>query len=949
MKLRRSLLAMCLLFACVSASVVRADDPLSVRIDRLIEGSQNAPVANLASDSEFLRRVTLDLNGTIPSPTEARAFFDDAAPNKRQILVDRLIASPRFAIHLATVFDVMLMERRPDKNVTAVEWNQYLQSSFEKNVPYNQLAREILGADGADPNLHAAAKFYLDRDGEPHLLTRDVGRIFFGMDLQCAQCHDNPLVDHYLQTDYYGLYAFFNRTVLFTDADAKKSFLAEKSDGDANYKSVFTQDAGYIRPQLPGDNEIDEPRFRQGEDYVVAPLPNVRPVPKYSRRAKLAELATNGSNRQFNLNIANRLWALMMGRGLVHPVDLHHPANPPTHPEVLDLIATEFVAMNYNVRSMLRELALTKAYQRSIDPPTTDIATAIETALSELPVVTNDISLLQSIAAESRKQVDDAQKEFKDARTALTTAETAWRTAEAAVATAKKPLDESLAKVAKSQSDADAKQKAISALNEAAQKAADAAKILPKDKEVAAAATTFANKQKELTDELAAVQKSITELVAAQAPLQAKLVESYSPADTAYAAYVESRKPMDVAKAKLIAIWNQHKSDSLAVTVRTKQLDVTQLLLAYKSSQSAVVAARTALESQQSQLAGLNRLVDEQQAQVAVHSKAIAEIDQSAAAARKVLEVAVARLDAKQAVVRTVADAIDKIDAAQKVLNDGTELSQASQKLKERLEPLKKEADTLETEKSQSNASLADIEGRLKTSKQTLADASAELSKRQTDVSKKNDEITQATATLNEAELAVLARREQLVDLWTTGAAVRAIKQLSPEQFGWSTIQATGVLESQRSSADAEIEKTVPKATATSDLAKAHMREVKVEQQLNEQMRGVVAPFVRLYASSAGQPQDDFFATPDQALFVTNGGGMIGWVSGGQLAAKLAATNDPRLFAEELYLATLTRRPTESEIAETTKFIESRSAERPQAIRDLIWSLVTSAEFRFNH
>ena len=92
-------------------------------------------------------------------------------------------------------------------------------------------------------------------------------------------------------------------------------------------------------------------------------------MPKFSRRVKLASLATGGGNRAFNQNIANRLWAAMMGRGLVHPVDLHHPSNPPSHPELLNLLADELVATNFNVRNCLREIALTKVYQQAIDLP----------------------------------------------------------------------------------------------------------------------------------------------------------------------------------------------------------------------------------------------------------------------------------------------------------------------------------------------------------------------------------------------------------------------------------------------------------------------------------------------------------------------------------------------------------------------------------------------------
>jgi hypothetical protein len=222
-----------LLIAGLSAVSGRADEPLHVRIDRIIDASRIGPAAATTGDAEFLRRVTLDLTGEIPSAADARAYLDDSATDKRVKLVDRMLASPAYARHMAHVFSVMLMERRADKAIPAAEWHEYLRSSFASNKPYNQLAREILSADGVDPALRPAAKFYLEREGEPNLLTRDVGRIFFGRDLQCAQCHDHPIIESYYQADYYGLFACLSRGVLFTDPKDKdkKVFFAEKGEG----------------------------------------------------------------------------------------------------------------------------------------------------------------------------------------------------------------------------------------------------------------------------------------------------------------------------------------------------------------------------------------------------------------------------------------------------------------------------------------------------------------------------------------------------------------------------------------------------------------------------------------------------------------------------------------------------------------------------------------------
>ena len=173
--------------------------PFHERIDRLVEHAR--PPAPPSTDAEFLRRVSLDLVGVIPTADEARAFLDDPSPYKRARLVDRMLESSGYARNMATVFDAILMERRPDANVPRVEWEEFLRAAFARNEPYDQLVRTILKSDGREPANRAAAKFYLDRAGESNVLVRDLGRIFLGRDMQCAQCHDHPLIDDYKQAE----------------------------------------------------------------------------------------------------------------------------------------------------------------------------------------------------------------------------------------------------------------------------------------------------------------------------------------------------------------------------------------------------------------------------------------------------------------------------------------------------------------------------------------------------------------------------------------------------------------------------------------------------------------------------------------------------------------------------------------------------------------------------
>lgn len=358
----------------LSAAVLPAQTPLHERIDQAITKGKadfDAQAAPLSSDAEFLRRVTLDLTGTLPTAVDARAFLDDKAADKREVLIDRLLASPEHVRHMANVFDVMLMERRADTHIPKAAWQEYLRSAFAANKPWDELVRELLSADGTDPKTRPAAKFYLDRLAEPHLLTRDISRLFLGTNLQCAQCHDHPRVKHYRQDHYYGIYAFLNRSSLFVDKTAKMTVLAEKADGDVTFVSVFdpakvTKSTG---PRMPHRPAVTEPSIEKGQEYTVAPAKDVRPVPKYSRRAQLATELTSAENVAFRRNIANRLWALMMGRGIIHPVDFDHPDNPPSHPELLTLLADDLLERKYDLRGFLRELALSKTYQRSSETP----------------------------------------------------------------------------------------------------------------------------------------------------------------------------------------------------------------------------------------------------------------------------------------------------------------------------------------------------------------------------------------------------------------------------------------------------------------------------------------------------------------------------------------------------------------------------------------------------
>lgn len=829
-------------FAVCSPSVAQAQEPLHHRIDQLVNSAPLGPVAPVCSDAEFVRRVSLDLNGMTPTGSEAKAFLDDPAPDKRQKLIDKLLASPRFARHLTNKFDVELMERRADANIPSPEWQKYLYESFLANKPYDQLVREIIAADGVEPATRPAAKFFLDRTAEPNLVTRDIGRIFFGRDLQCAQCHDSPLVNDFLQSDYYGIQAFVVRTVMFNDATAKKQFLGEKADGDVAFTSVFTKESGVSAPRVPAGTFVEDPLLPIGEEYNVKPTDKTRPVPKYSRRAKLAEAITTTNNVPFNRNIANRLWAMMLGRGIVHPLDLHHSDNPPTHPELLDLLTAEVVAAKYDLKTILREISLTQTYQRSGELPADWNAASQQAAalLAALDPKQNEIS---AAIDQSKEAAKPAETEFDTVKKTVAPARDELTKITAAAVEARKQFDAATDAVEKTDAQIVPKTEAVKPLAEIAAKANEALAKIPSDADLKKATDFFTARTTALNNEIAALTKTRETQVAAVKPKQ----DAFTVAATAINPV---REKWTAEKAKLDAA--REKAEAAMVGIR-----------AINANRNVIARRVTGLKT----LAGYN----EQVAKVA--------------ASQAVLVAKQTELATAQTMLTQAADDAAKA-AAQKAVTDVT-------------------------------ASLAAAQ------QQTKSDA---------------DQLA--------------ATREQVLQFCTEHFYVASLKPLTPEQLTASTLSATTDIDIHTKKAIAEIDKAAQTAAAANPPVVIPMplggRERQIEENVYEKLlRPNVGPFVAMFGGGAGQPQDVFYATADQALFYGNGGTIHSWA--GVLAAPLNTQQDPKLLAEEMYLHVFNRRPTDDEVALVTKYLQSRAEARIPAIQEMVWGLLSSAEFRFNH
>ncbi|MBA2113575.1 DUF1549 domain-containing protein [Bremerella alba] len=333
-------LAIALAFTCFVPQVIAAE--LYQTIDHQIAKQAGGPVAGPADDAEFLRRIFIDLTGKLPTPAKAREFLADNDKSKRQALIDELLASDDFPRRMQEAFTAMLLERRTDTKVPDADWERYLRESFAKNKPWNQLVSELLFVDENEENLLPATKFFLvaGRNDE-NLRTEDVSRLFLGRDITCSQCHDHPDVADYSQDEYFGLF----------------TYLKEKpAEATIEYESVFRPGTHTTGPRLPGGEELKIPTFVKDQQENAA---------KYRPRLLLSRNLPTADNKLFVRNSVNRFWFLMMGRGLVHPLNLHHEDNPPSHPILLDALATEFVAHNFDVKWLLRQIALSESYQRS--------------------------------------------------------------------------------------------------------------------------------------------------------------------------------------------------------------------------------------------------------------------------------------------------------------------------------------------------------------------------------------------------------------------------------------------------------------------------------------------------------------------------------------------------------------------------------------------------------
>lgn len=341
---------------------------VTAAVDTLIaEGWEKRRVRPAAEvdDHTWCRRVYLDLIGRIPTTAETAAFMQGNKDERRAALVDRLIASEEYAIRLRELWDTFLMGRgKPGDSDRRkqVGWWTFLENSFRTNRPWNETVRELLVARPGKPEDKGATRFLYERKNEYQRIAEAVAPVVYGTKIDCAQCHDHPLAREIKQTHYWGLVSAFNRS---KNVEGGNDVAESAIGGYNNFTNLKKESQPALVTMLTGRTLAEtwpsgEQKEADSDDKYVDSKAKPR-VPRYSRREAFADAVTH-DNPLLARAFVNRMWAVYIGRGIVHPADEMSGRNVPSHPELLDWLAQDFAKSGYDVRRFIRGLVLSRPY-----------------------------------------------------------------------------------------------------------------------------------------------------------------------------------------------------------------------------------------------------------------------------------------------------------------------------------------------------------------------------------------------------------------------------------------------------------------------------------------------------------------------------------------------------------------------------------------------------------
>ena len=307
--------------------------------------------SDLCDDPTFLRRVYLDITGTLPSPDQVRKFLAETSPGKRDAVIDDLIGRKEFVDLWVMKWAELLQIRSADQQVqmsakSALQYFDWLENEITQNVPVDVMVRKLITATGPSFEEPAANFYKIERDTLK--LTENAAQAFMGVRIQCTQCHNHPF-DRWTMNDYYGFAAFFAQ-------------VGRKSGEDPRETIVFNGGSGAVKHPVTGKEMT--PKFLGGPQPEIAKGTD--------RRQVLADWLTAPENPYFARNFANIIWAQFFSKGIIDPVDDVRVSNPATNPALLEKLAMQLTAYRYDFKKLVRDICSSRTYQLSAVPNATN-------------------------------------------------------------------------------------------------------------------------------------------------------------------------------------------------------------------------------------------------------------------------------------------------------------------------------------------------------------------------------------------------------------------------------------------------------------------------------------------------------------------------------------------------------------------------------------------------
>lgn len=307
------------------------------------------PASELCDDATFLRRVSLDIAGVLPTDEDVRTFLADTSADKRDRLIDRLLDSTAYADHFANKWNFVLRNKKDggEDGPGTMLFHQWIWNRVYDNTPYDQFVRDIVTASG-DPQINPAVTWYRDVDSVEEQV-EDTAQLFLGLRIQCARCHHHPF-EKWSQDDYYGMAAFYSRV-------GKK--VIPNASGNMRDRRVFHNE-GMASASNPRTGKALIPTGLGSAPYTVAA--------DQDPRVRLADWMTDPSNPFFAKSVVNRYWKHFFSRGIVEPEDDMRATNPPANPELLEGLSKHFIASGFDLKDLIRTICRSKTYQLSALP-----------------------------------------------------------------------------------------------------------------------------------------------------------------------------------------------------------------------------------------------------------------------------------------------------------------------------------------------------------------------------------------------------------------------------------------------------------------------------------------------------------------------------------------------------------------------------------------------------